>query len=292
MNKRAWITALVAGFLTTTLYANHPVLLEGNCDSPIPGTTLVDPGSCGDFDGDGRIGTAEDTDSGDRIFGTLEAALGAGIGNAAGTGISLNGTITIVASGRFVPSTTISLPDAGVGPTNVTIEAAPGVNAVIDAVLQGDPMGGNVTRQNIVGMLISASGNDDRIVLRNLVFRNWLEALRVTGGARVTIDNCKFEHNLDYAIRAMGTSQVIVYESSIIDTGSRNGAGVSNFPVPGRGMSFEGSSRGLVAKSQILTSTSDALVNSSALGTGAVSHYQLVVSENGGGIVNATPIVY
>ena len=38
--------------------ANHPVLVEGNCDSPVPGTTLVAPGTCGDFDGDGRIGTA------------------------------------------------------------------------------------------------------------------------------------------------------------------------------------------------------------------------------------------
>ena len=32
--------------------------------------------ACGDFDGDGRIGTAEDTDGGDRIFGTINAALG------------------------------------------------------------------------------------------------------------------------------------------------------------------------------------------------------------------------
>ncbi|HJU53033.1 MAG TPA: hypothetical protein VJ715_00615, partial [Pyrinomonadaceae bacterium] len=55
----------------TKVEANHPVLVEGNCDSPVPGTTLVAPGTCGDFDGDGRIGTAEDTDGADRIFGTL-----------------------------------------------------------------------------------------------------------------------------------------------------------------------------------------------------------------------------
>src|SRR5436305_14614155 len=81
--------------------ANHPVLVEGNCDSPVPGTTLVSPGTCGDFDGDGRIGTAEDTDGADRIFGTLNAALGPGTGAAAGTGANLNGRILIVASGRF-----------------------------------------------------------------------------------------------------------------------------------------------------------------------------------------------
>src|SRR6185503_15329024 len=79
--------------------ANHPVLVEGNCDSPVPGTTLVAPGTCGDFDGDGRIGTAEDTDGADRIFGTLNAALGPGTGAAAGTGANYNGTVLIVASG-------------------------------------------------------------------------------------------------------------------------------------------------------------------------------------------------
>src|SRR5918993_3800996 len=81
--------------------ANHPVLVEGNCDSPVPGTTIVTVGTCGDFDGDGRIGTAEDTDGADRIFGTLNAALGPGTGAAAGTGANHNGRITIVTSGRF-----------------------------------------------------------------------------------------------------------------------------------------------------------------------------------------------
>ncbi len=27
----------------TRVQANHPVLVEGNCDSPVPGTTLVAP---------------------------------------------------------------------------------------------------------------------------------------------------------------------------------------------------------------------------------------------------------
>src|ERR671913_2187920 len=81
--------------------ANHPVLVEGNCDSPVPGTTIVTIGTCGDFDGDGRIGTAEDTDGADRIFGTLAAALGPGTGAAAGTGANQNGRIIIVASGRY-----------------------------------------------------------------------------------------------------------------------------------------------------------------------------------------------
>jgi hypothetical protein len=195
-----------------------------------------------------------------------------------------------VTSGRFVPSSTITIYDAASGPTNVTIEAAPGVDANIDAVLQGDPAGGNASRQNIAGIHVIATGDDDRIVLRNLVFRNWLEAIRVNGGARVTIDNCRFEHNLDYAIRAMGTSMVIVHESTISDTGSRFGAGVGNFAVPGRAVSFEGSSRGLVAKTQIVHSKAEAISNASSLGTTAVQYYQVVTSGNGGGIVNATPV--
>src|SRR5687768_15454871 len=121
--------------------ANHPVFVEGNCDSPVPGTTLVAPGTCGDFDGDGRIGTAEDTDGADRIFGTigtLSGALGPGTGAAAGTGANFNGTITIVASGRFAELIFIGqsgfFPGKGSAtPGNVIIQAAPGVNAEIDA---------------------------------------------------------------------------------------------------------------------------------------------------------------
>lgn len=291
ISRRALTLALFATLLVTTAaWANHPVLLEGNCDSPVPGSTIVGTGACGDWDGDGRVGTAEDTDSADRIFGTLEAALGPGTGAAAGTGINLNGTITIVTSGRFIPSTTVRIGDAPSGPTNVTIEAAPGVTALFDAVLQGDPAGGNSNRQNVVGILVEATGDDDRIVFRNLVIQNWFEGIRSTGGARVTIDNCKFEHNLNHAVRAMGTSLVIVYESTITDTGTRGGAGVSNFAFPGRGVSYEESARGMVAKSQIFNSKGDAVANESSLGTSAVFHHQVVISGNGGGIVNATPI--
>src|SRR5687768_6335528 len=117
--------------------ANHPVLVEGNCDSPVPGTTIVDLGNCGDFDGDGRIGTAEDTDGADRIFGTLRAALGPGTGAAAGTGANNNGTITIVTSGRFAETLFIGqqgfFPGKGnPNPANVIIQGAPGVSAEID----------------------------------------------------------------------------------------------------------------------------------------------------------------
>jgi hypothetical protein len=275
---------LFALLLATPAFANHPVLLEGNCESPVPGTTIVSARSCGDWDGDGRVGTSEDSDGTDHVFGTLEAALGA-------SGINSNGTITIVTSGRFIPSSTVRIGDApGGAPTHVTIEAAPGVIAIFDAVLQGDPAGGNTMRQNIVGFLVEATADSDRIVFRNLIIKNWFEGIRVSGGARVTVDNCKFEHNLNHAVRAMGTSLVLVYESTITDTGTRGGAGVSNFAFPGRGVSYEESSRGMVAKSQIFTNKGDAVHNQSSLGTSAVFHHQVVISGNGGGIVNATPI--
>src|ERR687893_2103515 len=104
------LVAATAHVSSVRVSANHPVLLEGNCDSPVPGTTIVEKGTCGDFDGDGRIGTAEDTDGADRIFGTLTAALGPGTGAAAGTGANFNGHIIIVTSGRFAENIQIVNP--------------------------------------------------------------------------------------------------------------------------------------------------------------------------------------
>src|SRR5262245_5806981 len=119
-----WIAASVA------VEANHPVLVEGNnaADGP-PGTTLVPAGTSGDYDGDGRVGTAEDTDNAtDRIFGTLTAAL---LGTNGGA--NANGDVMIVTSGRFGELVRIPNPAAGQATVNgVTIlQAAPGVQADI-----------------------------------------------------------------------------------------------------------------------------------------------------------------
>lgn len=289
--KRAGLSifAIAVALLAGNAYANHPVILEGNCDSPVPGTTIVTAGTCGDWDGDGRIGTAEDTDGADRIFGTLQAAIGPGTGAAAGTGANHNGTILIVTSGRFVPATSISIGDRPDGPTHLTIEAAPGVSANIDAILQGDPGGGNTTRPNFAGMHITSSNTDDRIVLRNLIFRNWAEAVRVNGAARVVIENCTFEHNLDFGVRVLGSAHVTINGSKFLDTGSRFGTGL---PAAGPGipMQFEGSTAGVVSRSVIFNSSGSVLVNNSSGGAAAVSFFQLVYAANGGGIVNATKV--
>src|ERR1700755_2044304 len=173
----------------------HTVLVEGNCDSPVPGTTLVAPGTCGDFDGDGRIGSAEDTDGADRIFGTINAALGTGTGAAAGTGINHNGRVVIVTSGRFHESVYIGQNQCGAGcpgaasPGNVTLEAAPGVDATIDAQFQGDPAGGNATRLAVNGITVAyipntLAGVGRLVILRNLTVRNFTKGAEVSHNAR------------------------------------------------------------------------------------------------------------
>jgi hypothetical protein len=273
-----------------TALANHPVLVEGNCDSPVFGTTVLSTaGSCGDYDGDGRIGTAEDTDGADRIFGTLQAAIGPGTGAGAGTGANLNGTVLIVASGRFTLPTSLAIPDTA-GPTLLAIEAAAGVVALIDAVAQGDTAANNNFRQSIAGFHITASNVEDRIVLRNLTFRNWSEAIRVNGGARVVIENCTFERNLDYAVRVMGSAHVMINGSRVFDTGHRFGTAT---PLgAGIAISYEGSASGLVSKSAIFNNLGPAVTSSSSGGAGAVRYYQVVIGGNGNGILNATPITF
>jgi parallel beta-helix repeat protein len=221
-----WGTGYVSN---VNVSANHPVLVEGNCDSPVPGTTLVSPGTCGDFDGDGRIGTAEDTDGADRIFGTINAAIGPGTGAAAGTGANHNGTITIVTSGRFAEALYIGQSFTGPGgvgiasPGNVTLEAAPGVNADINAVLQGDPAGGNTARQSQPGIAISYLTNaDSRVVtLRNLVVRNFDVGIWANNASKVIIENCRVENNLNAGIRVSNTARAVISKSTVTATGFR-----------------------------------------------------------------------
>lgn len=270
--------------------ANHPVLVEGNCDSPVPGTTLVAPGTCGDFDGDGRIGTAEDTDGADRIFGTLKAALGPGTGAAAGTGANHNGTITIVTSGRFAESLFIGNAGfvAGEGassPGNVTIQAATGVEANLNAVLQGDPAAGNAPRQNGDGIDIYYTNPTGKVILRNLTISNYSWGIYATLNSRVTIDNCRFENNLNYGIQAVSNSRVFVIGSRFVSTGFRVG-GPSSVANPGHAISYEGDASGEVAQTQITGSAGRGLSNT---GGGTVTYYELFFGDNAGGnILNAT----
>jgi Right handed beta helix region len=264
--------------------ANHPVLVEGNCDSPVPGTTLVSPGTCGDFDGDGRIGTAEDTDGADRIFGTIMAAVGPGTGAAAGTGANFNGTVTIVKSGRFAEQVHIVNPGG-----HIEIAGAPGVEAIIDAVFQGDPAGGNNARQETVGILFSTPA-DRRVILRNLTIRNWAEGLRAVQAARITVIGCRFEYNRDFGIRVADSSRVAVYNSQIVGTGFRVGSANNATPF-GHGVLFETNGGGTIANSLITGNLRNAVLNVSALGAPGVNYYEVITESNGtDGVPNATRI--
>ena len=232
--------AMISG---TRVSANHPVLVEGNCDSPVPGTTIVSVNTCGDFDGDGRIGTAEDTDGADRIFGTLTAALGPGTGAAAGTGANFNGTITIVKSGRFAEQLFIGqsgfFPGLGTAnPGNVTIEAAPGVHAEINAVLQGDPAGGNTSRQNSIGItVVYPAGNDRIVTFRNLTIRNWADGILGALSSRINIDNCRIDGNFNHGIHLIDNVQVVITNSTITGNGRR--VPVMGVQSPGNGLTVE-----------------------------------------------------
>lgn len=237
-----WLTipmlavTLVAGIsigTRTLVSANHPVLVEGEAD----------------FDGDGRLGTAEDTDGDDRIFGTITAALGAANG-----GANQNGRVTIVTSGRFHEQLIVSNANG-----NTTLEAAPGVEATIDAVATGARAtqftgSTNIVRQGQPGIIINAP-NNRYVTLRNLVVRNWLEGILVLNQTRVTLDNVRLEGNVNYGIHVTGDSKALISHSQVSSTGFRVGA-TGDFPnaqtpTPGSGIVFEGSSRGLVAHTTV-----------------------------------------
>lgn len=223
------VTLLLAALAFDPLSANHPVLVEGEKD----------------FDNDGRIGLAEDTD-GDLVFGTINAALSATAG-----GANQNGRVTIVTSGRFAETVTIT------GAGNVTLEAAPGVEANIDAVVTGSraldfPGGTNVTRQAAAGIIVNSPNANRYIVLRNLVSRNWTEGILVQGNSRVTIDNCRIENNVNYGISVEGSARVAITNTQVNGTGFRVGAAGQSpvaatgatlvTPDPGIGIEFESGS--------------------------------------------------
>ena len=220
--------------------ANHPVFVEGNCNNAPAGSQgTVTPGTCGDYDGDGRIGTAEDNDAVDRVFGTINAANSA-------AGVNNNGTITIVTSGTFPETVTLT--------GNVTLQAAPGVNANLDAVLQGDP--GSTARQSQPGIIVNAPANR-YVVIRNITSRNWTSGIQVIGNSRVAIENCILEHNINYGIEVEDNARVKVDQSQVIATGFRLNPATGDFPSanfrpnPGIGISFEDNSTGAVFRTEV-----------------------------------------
>ena len=263
------VTFGLAAFLflaSTNSYANHPVFVEGNCLAvPVGANSVTTNGTCGDYDGDGRIGTAEDND-GDNIFGTLEVANGV-------TGANNNGTITIVTSGVFNP---VNFQLSG----NITLQAAPGVTAIIDAVLAGDPTNNNAVRQSGTGISILAS-SFRRVAVRNITVKNFRTGI-IIQNAYAILENVKVENNVDYGVRVQATSTVSIMNSSITSTGFRqSGAGDfpnTSMPAPGYGLSFEGSSLGNIVSSNVTNNFARGIDNS---GTGNVCVSQSSLLNNG-----------
>lgn len=206
--------------------ANHPVTVEGNCFGPGSGATAtglrkspVEPGTCGDNDGDGLIGVAEDEDL-DNNFGTINAALAA---------VAHNGTVTIVANGTF-PEAVRLTPVEG---ASVTLEAAPGVRATIDAVVQGEA--GNADRATETGLHIRGCRRC-RVTVRNITTRNFAQGVGVHGRSKVLLARVTAEGNLNYGIKAVDRARVTLRGAVVNATGFRKDANGAATAEPGVGI--------------------------------------------------------
>jgi len=250
------ILAVCIFLAAETAWTNHPVMVEGNCMVPpfgVSSSAVVPTGGvCGDYDGDGRIGLAEDED-GDRVFGTIGAALAA-------AGANQNGSVLIVSSGTFAETVTITAANG-----NVTLEAAPGVLANIDAVFQGD--NGNATRQAAPGIIVDAPATR-QVLIRNIASRNWTDGIRVQGTSRVTLSGVRIEGNRDFGIRVLGSARVAIDKSEVTASGFRFG-GVTT-AAPGTGISFEDTSTGSISRT-LITGSAATGINKSSSGTLNVS---------------------
>ena len=270
----AFCAAAFLTFGTIDIFANHPVFVEGNClGDGAAARTIVPPGTCGDYDGDGRIGTAEDNDAPfDRVFGTINAA------NAM-VGANNNGVITIVASGIFPEVINIT--------GNVTLQGAPGVEAIIDAVLQGEPGSGG--RQSSPGIVVNSTTNN-AVILRNLTSRNWTTGIRIMGSSRVSIDNCRLENNINYGIEVLDSARVSISKTKVRATGYRispaGGFPFNSAPNPGIGILFSGASTGSIYATSVSSSFSTGI---SDVSSGNVCAFQVNIFDNNSNLQNIVP---
>ena len=240
--KSSILSLAVAGaalLASSAAWANHPVFVEGNCLNPPAGSSAGAACVQADYDLDGRIGIAEDED-GDRVFGTITGALGT-------AGVNQNGSITVVTSGVFAETVDITAANG-----NVTLQAAPGVEAIVDAVLQGDP--NSLQRTQTFGIQVN-SPEDRYVIIRNLTVRNWAVGIRTMGVSRVAIEQVRLENNAHFGIQVRIRSEVKIDQSQVMATGFRAGAG-GNYPTginpnPGDGINFSGDTDGAVFRTEI-----------------------------------------
>lgn len=189
-------------------------------------------------------------------------------------------------SGRFAESLLIGktipeYPDQGsANPGNVTLEAAPGVEANIDAVFQGDPAGGNTARQDGVGILIFNGSNSTPttvVTLRNLVIRNFRVGVYTAGSTRVNIDNCRIENNRDAGIQLTNMNQVVIPNSQIQANGFR--IPVSGPSNPGAGISVNNLAQLRIFDTVISNNFGPGILNSTGAANNVVL-YKVVAAFN------------
>jgi hypothetical protein len=179
----------------------------------------VEPGTCGDHDGDGLIGHAEDEDL-DNNFGTIGAALAA---------VADNGTVTVVEDGTY-PEAVRLRPVEG---ASVTLQGAEGVTATIDAVVQGQA--GNAERADQPGVYIKGCGAC-RVTMRNVTVRNFARGVTVHGASRVLLDRVRADGNLHFGIKVVDQARVAVRGAVVTANGFRkDSAGVAE-ARPGTGI--------------------------------------------------------
>lgn len=244
------VPAVIAMFMVATpAWANHPVTVEGNCFGPGSGATAtglrmspVEPGTCGDHDGDGLIGAAEDEDL-DNNFGTITAALEA---------VAQNGTVSIVTNGVF-PEAVRLTPVQG---SSVTLEAAPGVRATVDAVVQGQA--GNADRAGKAGLYIRGCKRCN-VTVRNLTTRNFARGVSVHGPSNVLLGGVRAEGNLNYGFTAVDGARLTVRHASVNATGFRKDAAGVAKANPGIGVRIGGNAKASIYQSTISNSRSAGL---------------------------------
>lgn len=237
-----WRFASVAALLLaaaqwTTVSAQNPgaVFVEGNCTGA---QTMAAPiQSCGDYDGDGRIGADENTD-GDNVYGTIQFALNA---------IAHNGKVVIVTSGIFTENVYIGQlagSDGAADPGNVTLEAAPGVEAVIDAFAQppSTAVAGNGARAAGTGIAVNytTNGANRRVTLRNLQVRNFNLGVTADNNTRINIDNLRVENNVNVGIRISNNAWAEIVRTHVTATCFRIGPPVAPPCTVGHGIFANG----------------------------------------------------
>ena len=207
--------------------ANHSVLVEGESD----------------FDGDGIIGQDEDND-GDQVFGTLNGGL---------AGVSNNGRVVVVTSGRFFEGVRITAMGA------VVLEAAPGVDAIVEAFNAGGDPDANTRRQNAPGIVVDSDGSFP-VEIRNIVSRNWTIGILVKQNSRVTIDGCRIDSNVNYGIRSVDNAKTAIINSVVTGTGFRRSGteGVVD-AMPGIGISYTDYTIGTITDTTVSHSFSGGL---------------------------------